>query len=411
MVNKFVLPDLTSGIFKEEEVEAIEKVGKNRLNLEDYFPEGHGSAYQVDGWVDNFHLDRVLSYGLEWGASDVHITSGQEVAYTILGQIEKAPEFGIPEYETVQDLITEILSHILWGNLSQNFDLDTSYVLKFGPYKGRRCRLNIGKTFGTFFMVFRLISDEIPSVETLGIDNELIEWSQMSNGVWLVCGSTGTGKTTTLASIIRNRLEDPIKVITIEKPIEFIYPKDTPGLIIQREVGEEGSDVRSFSDGLTAAMREAPDIIMIGEVRNQEEVQELIRAAETGHLAVSTMHTNAVPTTINRIISLFDGGEQKRIMSTLSDTLRGVCNQILVRTIDGKSRFAIREILPITEEIKHYISKGDVGSIRNYMKDRGMMMEQKILKAYLDEKIDLKEARRVAPDLTFFNELLQEVEL
>lgn len=403
MGNEFRLPDLTTGLITKRE---LKDTTNSKLNLEEYFPEGHGKTYEIDGWVDNFNLDRILSYGFEWGASDVHITTNQKIAFTRLGMIEKYDEFGIIEKDLMFDLTTAILPSTLWSVLSTDFDLDTSYILRHGPYKGRRCRLNIGKSFGSYFMVFRLISDEIPSVVELGIDEELIKWSEMSNGVWLVCGSTGTGKTTTLASIIRNRLNDRIKIITIEKPIEFIYPVDTAGVIIQREVGEEGSDVRSFSNGLTAAMREAPDIIMIGEVRNQEEVQELIRAAETGHLAVSTMHTNSVPTTINRIISLYEGGEQKRIMSTLSDTLRGITNQVLVRTKDGKSRFAIREILTITSEVRKYIATGNVSAIKEYMKERGLLMEQQLIRAYLDNRISIEEAKRVAPDLNLFEELL-----
>src|SRR5699024_9342192 len=126
-------------------------------------------------------------------------------------------------------------------------------------------------------------------------------------------------------------------------------------------------DTLSFYNGLTAAMRENPDVILIGEVRNTEEVSELIRAAETGHLAISTIHTNSVPTTINRIFSLFTPEEQGRVRSTLSDTLKGLMNQNLVRTIDGKGMFAVREVLTINQQIRKYIAKGDADSVRQYM--------------------------------------------
>lgn len=197
------------------------------------------------------------------------------------------------------------------------------------------------------------------------------------------------------------------KIITIEKPIEYVYGVK-PGqkaYITQREVGR---DSREFSAALTSAMRQAPNIILVGEVRNRTEIDELLRAAETGHLAISTMHTTSCPATINRIRSMYEGDEQLRVLATLADNLRGMMTQALVKSLDGKSRFAVREVLQVDKEIKEYVLQGNVQAMRDYQEARGITMEHELVKAVHNGKASIDSARSKAPNPLYFDELLDD---
>lgn len=360
------------------------------------------------GWIGMLHLDYLLTKSIIKGASDLHVTADQVISMSINGDIIRYPEYIIPDEEIMHMLIHNgILSHQEQAEFNKEYEYDGSYTLQYGPYRGTRTRINVGRTFGKYFIVFRIINDYIPTLEELDVEQEIVDWSYYPNGLFMLCGPTGTGKSTTLASVISNIQQTmKKKIITIEKPVEYLYPDDAPSLVVQREVG---GDTRGFYEGLTSAMRQNPDIILLGEVRNTEEVMELLRAAETGHLAISTMHTNSVATTINRIQSLFTGNEQRRIMSTLADTLRGIGNQVLVKNAQG-GRFAVRELLTINQEIKDLIIKGDVQGIRNYQVAREATMEHKLVKAVKSGKCLREEAIKHAADPVFFNKLMSEKE-
>lgn len=363
------------------------------------------NEWHQNGWVGLLHIDHVLTRAIVDGASDVHIAADLKIAMTINGDIIRCDEYATPDEDTMHEVIHRgILTHQQQSEFNRNFEYEGAYTLKHGPLAGSRTRLTIGKTFGKYFMVFRIINDEIPELETLGIEDELVRWSKYPDGLILLCGPTGSGKTTTLASLIRNlQLNTKKKIITIEKPIEFIYPDDAQSLVVQRSVGE---DTRGFYEGLTSAMRQSPNVILLGEVRNTEEVTELLRAAETGHLAISTMHTNSVATTINRIQNLFSGKEQLVVMSTLADTLRGIGNQVLVKTKDGKGRFAVREMLTMNDEIRELIIRGDIRGIRKYQIEREATMEHKLAKAVKEGKCNYEDALEKTSDPDLFNKLL-----
>lgn len=351
------------------------------------------SSYHDDGWVGFTNLDMILSEAIEADASDIHITPNMEVAFTIHRTIEKQPQYAIPDLRVMDDLVHAILSHEQYSEYAPARDYDFPYIIQRGPYKGRRFRGNVGRTFGADFLVFRTINEDIPSLKELKVPDELVKWSHLPNGLWMICGPTGTGKSTTLASIINDlQMHEHKRINTIEKPIEYTYPRNGNSLVVQREVGE---DTNSFSNGIVASMRENPDIILIGEVRNNEEISQLINAAESGHLAISTMHTNAVATTLNRIQSLFDGSERRRILSTLSDTLRGLANQVLVKGLNGKM-FAVREILSFNDETRKMVAEGDVHGIRDYQLRYNITMEDELVKLVLAGKVGLKEARAQA---------------
>lgn len=368
-------------------------------------PETIENEWITTGWIGFLHVDQILTEAIITGASDVHLITDQRVSMSRNGDIIRYDGYIIPDNDTMHLLIHEgILSHQEQAEFNRDFEYDGSYTLQYGPYKGTRTRINIGRTFGKYFIVFRIINDFIPTLEDLEVEQEIVEWSYYPNGLFMLCGPTGTGKSTTLASIVYNLMVTTRKkIITIENPIEYIYPDDTNSLVVQREVG---GDTRGFYEGLTSAMRQNPDVILLGEVRNTEEVTELLRAAETGHLAISTMHTNSVATTINRIQNLFSGNEQKRIMSTLADTLRGIANQVLVKDKED-GRFAVREILSINDEIKELIVKGDVRGIRQYQIDNKSTMEHKLAEAVKEGRCYEEEARKQVVDINLFNKIMK----
>ena len=620
--------------------------------------------------ADIFDLDAVLELAIDFGASDVHISPNDYVAFTKLGEIVRQPEFGRVSGAITESVQQKILTNQLEANFVERLELDTSYVIHGGRYDQRRFRLSVGKTFGDIFFVFRVISDNIPTPEDLGVTGALREWSTLPNGLVMMNGPTGTGKalalstliptpdgprelrelevgsrlfdskhnavhvtglspidespelyrvtlsdgqviladsnhqwivsthssralmrnesvlelkaqrdrmlqvasaldaasvdvekvrvsglhvllaefgaheafprveslkrvfrfmdtpyeetqhaervynvkrafadiaarirqryeysessplrvmttaemidegidagsadsnfgipvatgganasrdvgesssdwiyvrdierveysdgdyepvrcisvdsedhsylcadhvvthnSTTMASLLNAAIQErPQKIITIERPIEYLFPTDGKGFVTQREVGQ---DSREFATALDSAMRQAPDVIMIGESRNREEIDQVLRAAETGHLAFTTMHTNSAAATINRIKSLFEGNEQQRVLSTLSDVARGFANQVLVKSIDGKSRFAIRELLEFTEEVQAMVMEGDVKAIRRYQVENHITMEDGLVKAVVDGRCTPEVARAQSAYPLMFDKMLK----
>lgn len=364
------------------------------------------NEFLISGWVGLLHIDKILTDAIVLGASDVHINTSQVISMTYKGDIVRFPEYHVPDSETMEILINEgLLSHQQKDVLNKNLEYDGSYTIIHGPFAGRRTRINIGLSFGDYFIVFRIINDRIPDLDELGIEDEILSWANYPNGLFLLCGPTGTGKSTTLASVLHHiqKTQDK-KIVTIEKPIEYVYPDDYGSLVVQREVGE---DTHGFYEGLTSAMRQNPDIIMLGEVRNTEEVTELLRSAETGHLTISTMHTNTVPSTINRIQNLFEGNEQRRIMNTLADTVRGIGNQILVKDVNGDI-FAIRELLTVNDEIRDYIIEGDIRKIRDYQERHEITMEHGLAEAYKSGRCTREEIFKHTVNPEYLEKLLSE---
>lgn len=404
------LPDLSK--ISLPSIDKIEEVEEEKETLSDMFDWGYPTStptreinnYYNDGWIGNFHLDRVLSYATEAGASDIYINEGQSVGFKIKGEVIQY-DFEFPTPFVTMELGKAIMSNLEYSIYVKDKNFDKSYTMVHGPYSNTRFRLSIGRSKGHEFFVFRRINDKIPTLSELEVEREIVDWMDNPDGLILICGSTGTGKSTTLASIIRDRqLKVPCKINTIEKPIEYLYPIDGLALITQREVG---MDCTSFYTGLTACTRQNPDIILIGEVRDTEEVNELVRAAEMGHLTISTMHTNSVATTINRIQSLFSGNDRLRILNTLSDTMRGLANQVLVKDVDGEI-FAVREILTVNNEIKTLILNGDTVGIRAYQMEHKITMEHKLIKAVKSGRCTFKEARKHSSYISDFDDIARQ---
>ncbi len=361
---------------------------------------------EMDFEGSKLDLDGVISLAIEQGASDIHLAPFDEVAFTVLGGIRRISSFGVIDPNMTVRLQQTIISNVLEQSFVEELELDTSYVVKSGKHKGRRLRLSVGKTESNIFMVFRVIADVMKTPDELEIPQVVRDWIKLPSGLWLINGPTGSGKSTTLSSLIQEiQMTRDVKVISIEKPIEYVYGVK-PGqqaYITQREVGK---DSRSFASALTSAMRQAPDIILVGEVRNKEEIDELLRAAETGHLAISTLHTTSGPATINRIRSMYEGDEQKRVLATLADNLRGMMTQTLVKTKDETGLFAVREVLEINKDLKKFVLNGDSLALRDYMEEKKITMEHELVKAVKSGMTSLESARSKAPSPAYFDEIL-----
>jgi len=529
---------------------------------EDDFPAS-GSMFSIVDDEDEFsahqlNIDSILGRAIDMNASDIDLIPNDEVVFTILGNIERVSEFGVLTGRQIYNSFVDITTSVSQDDFLRFPELDTSYTIRRGKHAGRRLRLNVTKTFGEHSMVFRVISDRIPSPSELNMDNRLLGWSKLPNGLVLVNGPTGAGKalrldtvvptphgsktmgdlrvgdvvydsqmnkcnvewvsdtnyhpelykivfsdgqeifadkdhqwivsskfsrdsfdvegsesllrtvntldllegdcgfavpcanvsegvyenwlmsedsrwnfvvsvdrilesdfgygpvlcigvdspdhsylcadnvvthnSTTLASIIREiQMSRAEKIVTVEKPVEYIYGIAGLAAVVQREVGP---DTKNFSAALDSAMRQHPDVLLIGEVRNKEEVNAVLYAAETGHLAFSTMHTNSTASTLSRIKRMFTGDEQNRILGDLSEVARGFSNQVLVRSPDGKSRSSVNEVLEVSDDVRKMILDGDVRSIVRYQEDTGSTMEHELVKAIKAGRCNIQEAYR-----------------
>lgn len=364
---------------------------------------------------DGFDVNAILADAIDEDASDVYITANKGVWFKLLGEMKRCTNYPIPDGRVTKAVQEYIATNMADQDFIRDKELDTSYIIKHDPLKrdagieqrhvGRRLRVNMAWEFDDVYIVFRVIKDKIPAPEDLGIPDDLIKWLDAPAGLVLINGSTGTGKTTTLASMLRTKqLTRPETIITIERPVEFVYPNDGKALVLQREVGR---DTHSFSNALTSAMRQSPDTILIGEVRNKEEVDALLVAADTGHLAISTMHTNSVAITLNRIKSMFEGEEQQHVLHQLADALQGIANQVLLKTPDGKGRFAVREVLAMNDEIRPLIAAGDVEGVRDYQREHKITMEHLLADAVHKGKCTLEAGRYKAVNAYEFDRYLK----
>ncbi len=288
--------------------------------------------------------------------SDINFSTGQKPQVEISGSLYSASPLGIGRLSGFQ---TEMIAmSILRDNseaarqLAQSGTADLSYTLT-----GRcRFRVNIFQQRGSFSIVMRVIPHEIPTFESLNVPPQLTDICNIRNGIVLVTGPTGSGKSSTLAAVI-DRINEikSYHIVTIEDPIEFLHPHKKC-TINQREVG---SDTKDFASALRAALRQAPKVILVGEMRDLETAEIALEAAETGHLVLSTLHTIDASKTIDRIIGLYPKNEEKIIRMRLAQTFRYIISQRLVPRADGKGRIAAVEILKSNPRTREYIEKGE----------------------------------------------------
>ena len=283
-------------------------------------------------------LDRVLSAARQLGASDVHLKAGLPPIFRIKGELRTVRDVPALTREAIATFAVHMMNDKQRADFETNLDIDLAY----GTPDGVRYRVNLFQQRGSVGMVLRLIPPEVPDFSRLNLPQVVLDLTDAARGVVLVTGATGSGKSTTLAAMIDHvNQKSAYHIVTVEDPIEYTF-RDKRSVINQREVG---FDTQSFSRALRAALRQDPDVILVGEMRDFETCQIALTAAETGHLVMSTLHTLDAVETVNRVIGMFPPHQQQQIRIQLSAVLKGVISQRLVPRADGKGMVPAVEIL------------------------------------------------------------------
>jgi twitching motility protein PilT len=304
-------------------------------------------------------LPELLKTTVDMGASDLHLTTATPPQVRIDGSLQRLPMPDLNSADAKQ-LIYSVLTDAQKKRFEETLELDFS----FGVRGLARFRCNVFNQRGSAAAVYRLIPERIPGLDELGLPPVLVKLGEKPRGLILVTGPTGSGKSTTLAAILdKVNRERHGHILTIEDPIEYIHPHKGC-LVNQREVH---SDTQSFSAALRAALREDPDIVLIGEMRDLETVESALRIAETGHLTFATLHTNSAAQTINRIIDIFPAHQQGQIRTQLSLVLEGIVCQALLPRADRPGRVVATEILVPTSAIRNLIREDKVHQIYSSM--------------------------------------------
>ncbi|NNF40622.1 MAG: PilT/PilU family type 4a pilus ATPase [Woeseiaceae bacterium] len=352
-------------------------------------------------------IDAFLKLGLAQGCSDVHLAVGVPPMLRMNGDLMpiKFRELSDSELETY---IAEVLTAKQKDRMAAGHDLDFSYV----GDEGGRFRVNVFRKETGIGAVFRHIPGDVPKLDELKVPQILKKFCDYHQGMVLVTGSTGTGKSTTLAAMIDHLNETrSLNIISLEDPIEFVHPSKNCQ-VIQREVG---THVRSFADGVRSAMREDPDVILVGELRDAETISMAMTAAETGHLVLGTLHTTGAVKTIDRIIDALPGELREQTKAFLSMSLKAVVTQVLVKTPDGRGRRAVLEILVNNRAIAKMITSDQTHQIPSLLqtgKQVGMqIMDQALLDAIHAKEIDPDDAIRYAADKKKFQRFVTDTEI
>lgn len=329
--------------------------------------------------VAQLQIQQLFKVMVDSGASDLHITVGSAPSIRVSGDIVRVKVGSLTPDDTKR-LVYQILTEKQKADLEKNLDLDFSFGIKGLA----RFRANVFYSKGAVAAVFRLIPSLIPDYEALSLPPILLEMVNVSSGLFLVTGPTGSGKSTTLASIIdKLNANSAGHIITLEDPIEFVH-QHKMSLVNQREIGV---DTHSFARGIKSLLRQDPDIVLIGELRDPETIEAALTIAETGHIVFGTLHTNSTIQTINRIINVFPSDQQEQIRTLLSFVLQGVVAQQLLPKIPS-GRCMVQEILRITPAIKNLIREDKVHQIYSQMQigqeETGMNTMNQHIKKRLD---------------------------
>jgi twitching motility protein PilT len=348
-------------------------------------------------------IDAFFKLMHEQGASDLHLVSGQPPALRIRGDMERI-KYKVLENDELKAMLYEIAPEAKIKQFEETGDIDFGYEIP-----------GVARYRSNFFMqkngcgaVFRQIPEEIMTAEQLGLPNVISKLASLPRGLVLVTGPTGSGKSTTLAAIVdvANRTRKD-HIITVEDPIEFVH--QSKGCIINHR--EVGIHTKSFSAALRGALREDPDIILVGEMRDLETISLAIEAASTGHLVFGTLHTMSAPKTIDRIIEVFPATEQAQIRSTLSDGIRAVISQVLFKRIDKKALCVALEILIATPAARNLIREGKTHQIPSVIqtgKKYGMvLLDDAIMGLYEKGWISADDAYLKANDKAKFRNLIK----
>jgi len=350
-------------------------------------------------------IDAFLKLGVAQGCSDLHLAVGVPPMLRMHGDLMpiKFRELGEAELE---GYITEVLTQNQQKHLREGNDIDFSYV----SAEGGRFRVNVYRKETGMGAAFRAIPTQMPTMEQLGLPPIVRKLCDYHQGMILVTGSTGTGKSTTLAAMIDYlNSTRSLNIISLEDPIEFVH-RSKSSQVIQRELG---THLPSFAEGVRAAMREDPDVILVGELRDAETISMAMTAAETGHLVLGTLHTTSATKTIDRIIDALPTEEREQTKSFLSQSLIAVITQVLIKSPDQRSRRAVCEIMVLTKAIGKLIMTDQSHQIPSQLqmgKEYGMqLMDQALLAAINAKEVDPEHACTYASDKRQFQRFLSDM--
>ncbi len=339
-------------------------------------------------------LEQIMRDAQEKGASDVHLTVGLPPKMRVNGKLI-AMDYPKLMPEDTEEAALGTMNADQKAIFEERGEVDLSYSLKsVGRY-----RINAFRQRGSAAMALRLVATEVPAPEVLGVPESVIDLYQRKRGLILVTGPTGSGKSTTLAAIIDkiNNNRDA-HIITLEDPIEYLH-NHRRSMVNQREIG---MDTKNYANALRAALREDPDVILVGEMRDFETISVAITAAETGHLVLSTLHTIGAASTIDRVIDVFPPHQQQQIRVQLANVLEAVISQQLIPTADGKKRVAAFEVMHANHAVRNLIREGKSHQLMSVMQTNrkmGMMtLDDAIIQLYYAGKIEREQAVQFAQD-------------
>ncbi len=300
-------------------------------------------------------MEQIIAAAAQMGASDIHLVCGLPIRFRIHGSLRDYSD-NILSHEHCEVYAGELAGETIKA-IDNGGELDLARSIG-----GTRVRINLYRQQGHISAAIRILSDNIPELESLGLPPVVTGFAQLRRGIVLVTGETGSGKSTTLAALLDTiNHERTEHILTLEDPIEYIYTPDKC-IVNQREVGK---DTGSFADGLRAALREDPDVVLIGEMRDLATIETALTAAETGHLVFATLHTVSAADSIDRIVDVFPQDRHHQIRMQLSMTLQSVVSQQLLPTADGKGRVPACEIMIVTPAVRNLIREGKTPMIQN----------------------------------------------
>jgi len=332
----------------------------------------------------------VLRYALDSKASDLHLCVGSPAVARVNGRLERinTPVFNNQDLKELLELVAD--RHLISRFYGEQVDLDYTVEL---PSLGRRLRLNVFKQHRGISMTLRILSDRALTFEELGLPQSFEKLAHERAGLILVTGGTGSGKSTTLCSLIEAiNCKSPSHIITIEDPIEMVF-ENKSALIEQREIG---THVPDFSTALRSSLREAPDVILVGEIRDNETAMMTLKAAQVGALVMATLHTRSAAETITRFLGMFPDEYRLGARQQLADVLKGILCQTLILSKDGRSRIAACETLTATMAVKHIVREERTHLLNSVMElssaDGMITMEQSLVNLYKTDRLDLQTA-------------------
>ena len=346
-------------------------------------------------------LDDLLNDAIDRGASDIHIAVDRPIKLRINGSLYSFTKYHIMRQADMEALITTAISFISNEKrtyLNQKKSVDTSYTVESGKHAGERFRVHFMDEMNGTAIVMRHIRPQIFTPEEIGLPEDCVKWGDLSQGLILVTGPTGSGKSASLSSILHHiQLTRSKKIITLEEPIETTYPViDGKADVIQREIPE---NCPSFTAGIRDAMREDPDVILVGEIRDFDTIDAALQASNTGHLTFATIHANSAPAVITRILDLAGADSDKdKLRADLSDQLKGIMSQRLLLKPGNDGRVAVREIVKIGKRQIQQIKDGDIPAMYDDLRARGEDMDSQMIELLLEQRTVLSSVHEACSD-------------